>query len=99
MTLEKRFEKFARECGLCNERGEYPTVVSVVPDSDKKEEAYIITVLDSGVSQPLPIALDKEIKCLQHHLGGIVYDLSFSEDTTQARFGLLLKKGEPHENL
>lgn len=94
----RRFAAFAREVGLCTAEGKYPAVVSVIPDPDK-ENAQIITVQGGGFPLPLPVALDKEIEPLQHHLGGIVYDLSFGENAKQAQFGLLPKKGDPHENL
>lgn len=97
MTLQERFDNFAREVGLCDAKGVYPTVVSVIPDPDNKA-GQIITVQGGGLSLPLPVALDKEIGALQHYLGEI-YDLSFGDDTTQARFGVLPKKGGGHENL
>lgn len=93
-----RFAVFARKVGLCGVNGEHPAVVSVIPDPDNKS-AQIVTVQGGGLSLPLPVALDQEVQRLQHHLGGIVYDLSFGDDTTQARFGVLPKKGEPYENL
>lgn len=98
MTIGERFDNFIREIGLCNAKGEYPAVVSAIPDPDNKA-GQIITVQGGGLPLPLPVSLDKEIESLQHHLGGVVYNLSFGEDTTQARFGLLPKKGGSHESL
>ncbi len=85
--FQERFNAFAREVGLCNESGEYPIVVSVSPDPNN-EATYIITVQDCGTPLPLPVALDEEIGCLQRRLGGIVFDLSFGNDTTQSQFRL-----------
>lgn len=92
-----RFETFARAVNLCNKSGEYPTVISVEADPEDKT-VQIITVQGDGLSLPLPVALDKEIRQLERHLGGFVADLGFGETTNEARFVLIPKEGK-YENL
>lgn len=98
MTLKERFDHFAREAGLCNAKGEYPAVVSVLPDPNNKV-AQIITVQGGGLSLPLPVALNKEVRQLERHLGGEVFDISYGETTAQTQFKFKARGEGRHENL
>lgn len=76
---------------LRNESGKYPTVMSVVADPDNK--AVKITVQGSGFSLPLPVALDNEVRQLEKHMKGCVFDISFGSQTTQAQFNIKFMEG------
>lgn len=86
--IRARAEKTFRQAGLKNSQGEYPVLVSVYTDHDKKH-GKIYKVRNRGLS---PVSFDEKIDRLQTGLGGVIGRIEDMKNTRYTLFWLLPKR-------
>lgn len=88
--IRVRVDRAFKQAGLKNDLGQYPFLISVTDDLNKKHGKRY-TIRNLGV--PIP-DMERKIDSLQREMGAI-YEMSYSKNTTHTYLYVLPRKSTP----